>query len=50
MVASIIIPTLLPVPVIPSHLHFHFILYMFNCDYPLDGLRDLRCVSMLDPC
>ena len=49
VVASIIIPKLLPVPVIPSLLHFHFILYMFTCDCPSDGLRDIRCVSMLDP-
>ena len=38
----------LSVSVIPSLLHFHFILYMFNCDCPSDGLQVLRSVSMLD--
>ena len=38
LVARIIIPKPLPAPVFPSLLHFHFILYMFSCDCPSDGL------------
>ena len=37
-VTRIIIPKPLPAPGFSSLLHFHFILYMFNCDYPSDGL------------
>ena len=38
LVARIIIPKPWPAPGFPSLLHFHFILYMFNCVYPSDGL------------
>ena len=39
LVARIIITKPFPAPVIPSLLHFHFILYMFNCDCPSNGLQ-----------